>query len=317
MFALCIESSHARGLGHLFRSMRLADRLLARGHDVTFVMNRDSGLSADILREKGFEPILVTFDTLSHWEAEIIERTGDRVWVNDRLDTGRDHAERVKAAGLALVTFDDRGAGAALADLHVAALALDQEEYLGGQHVLRGPEFLILAPEIAAHRRQRVALKKVLVTLGGSDTWGVTPKVMSLLDELGWVATVIVGPAFEHGALLEQFSSTRFAVKKNVPSLVAEMDHHDLAVTGGGITPFEAMATGLPCIIIANEDHEVPVGIALARSGGARFAGHHTMIDRSVFSQPFDLPTMSDAALQFVKTGGIDRVIIALEGLIH
>ena len=42
MFALCVEASHARGMGHLFRALSLAQALEARGAKVQIYVNEDA-----------------------------------------------------------------------------------------------------------------------------------------------------------------------------------------------------------------------------------------------------------------------------------
>ncbi|MEI7605796.1 MAG: hypothetical protein WCJ64_00285 [Rhodospirillaceae bacterium] len=316
MLVLCIESGHARGMGHLFRAMTLADALIARGHEVLFLVN-DDDVSLAILRERGHRTRVVELsEERSDWETAIIRQTGARVWINDRLDTGAGHAGRIKAAGLPLVTFDDRGSGARLADLHVAALAFEDTSELGGRCVLHGVEALVLNPEIAHHRRPRQQLGSLLVSLGGSDTWGATVTVVRLLAERGRGGTVVIGPSFGHHRELEAVLTPAFTLKRGVPSLIEEMSRHDLAVTGGGITPFEANAAGLPCIVVANESFEIPVARALERLGGAVFAGHHIAIDAAVFDRPLPIEAMSRRALAAVTLDGTRRVVEAIERLV-
>ena len=106
-------------------------------------------------------------------------------------------ARAVKDTGIPLVTFDDRGAGASLADLHIAALAFDVDEPLSGKRVVRGLDYLILNAEIARWRRQRTQLQSIMVSMGGSDTYGATVKIVALLRKLGRTATVVIGPGFQ------------------------------------------------------------------------------------------------------------------------
>jgi spore coat polysaccharide biosynthesis predicted glycosyltransferase SpsG len=181
--------------------------------------------------------------------------------------------------------------------------------------VLRGERYLMLNPELARYRRPRSAGNKYIVSLGGADTYGVTPKVMRMLADAGRHATVILGPAFTHFDLLTEELAEGFDIKRNVKSLAEEFDQHDIAVTGGGMTPFEANACGLPCIVIANEDFEIPVGQALARFGAAVFAGHHSSIDRSAFARDIPVAQMSRAALEHIDLGGLPRVVEAVLSL--
>lgn len=316
MFALCIESSHARGMGHFFRALNLAEALANAGQSCIVYLN-DHPPAKQILAERGVaHRTLDVGDLTSNWEALVIAQDGIGLWVNDRLDTTSSHARNVKATGIPLVTFDDRGAGAALADLHVAALAFDAQEELKGARVLRGADYLVLNPQIPQYTRLRHQLFSILVTLGGSDTYGVTVKVVLLLKEMGMIATVVVGPAFTHMALLDDTLTEGFIVKRGVPSMIEEFQHHDLAITGGGITPFEANASGLPCIVIANEMFEIPVGAALQKLGGSLFRGHHESLTLPLLPPDLPLESMSEAGMRNIGLQGTQRVMDAILELV-
>lgn len=315
MFALCIESSHARGMGHFYRALNLAEGLEQAGLPYRIYLN-DHAPSRQILVERGVPHRVVDLDDISgDWETALIRQDGITLWLNDRLDTDIRHAQKIKAAGIPLVTFDDRGSGAALADLHIAALAFDPHEMLGGGKVLRGADYLILNPQIGAHTRERKRLDSILVTLGGSDTYGVTVKVVKSLKEMGLAATIVVGPSFMHMERLDRELTGDFALKRGVPSLIAEFHRHDLAITGGGITPFEANASGLPCVVIANEFFEIPVGEALQRLGGSIFAGHHESLPSPLFDAGLPLEQMSLAGSRNIGLQGTGRVVAALQEL--
>jgi spore coat polysaccharide biosynthesis predicted glycosyltransferase SpsG len=302
-------------MGHLFRALHLADALAATGMRCKFLVNRHEP-SLDIIAQRGHRAEAVDLDDLdSGWEDELVGRERICLWINDRLDTPGRHAKRIKSLGLPLVTFDDRGEGAAWADLHIAALAFDDAEALAGRVVLRGVRYLILDPAIARYKRHRDSLGSIAVSLGGSDTHGATVKVVSLLAAQDRHATVIVGPAFAHHEALAQVMTSNFVLKRGVPSLAEEFSHHDLAVTGGGITPFEASAAGLPCIVVANEPFEIPVGEALERMGVSVFAGFHEDIDPAAFANDLPIAAMSRAAMANVGLEGARRVTQAIMDL--
>lgn len=315
MYALCIESSHARGMGHLYRALNLADGLAQAGMSYTVYLN-DHGPSRQILVEREVPYRIVDLeDFTGDWEAILIKQNGITMWVNDRLDTDVRHAKKIRATGIPLVTFDDRGTGAALADLHIAALAFDMQEPLAGDKVLRGADYLILNPQIGEYMRLRKQLASILVTLGGSDTYGVTVKVVQLLKEMNMSATIVVGPAFMHMDELENILTDEFQLKRGVPSMIDEFYRHDLAITGGGITPFEANASGLPCVVIANELFEIPVGKELQKLGGSVFAGHHDSLPSPLFATDLPLEPMSWAGMRNIGLQGTQRVIGALQEL--
>lgn len=313
MFAICIECSHARGLGHLYRSLTLADELRRRGWPLHFLVNDDS-TAIDLIRNQRYPVDAIDLNNDSNWEEVwLIAHPNVEVWVNDRLNTSKAHASRVKSRGVRLATFDDRGAGAEAADVHVAALAFDDAGSLPGRRVLSGVDYLMLDPELEALRRVRSTANAWLVTMGGSDTWGVTPRVMEKLLSLGQRASIVLGPSFNHmanvDAVLARSPLGFFTVHRGgVPSLAEEMRRHDLAITGGGMTPFQANAMGLPCIVVANEPFEVPVGRALERFGGSVFAGFHQDFDVSVFHRKLPMTQMSRAGIRAIDLRGRERV---------
>lgn len=315
MFALCIEASHQRGMGHLFRMLGFSSLLKARGTPFLFLINADP-VAEKMLAARHCPFRLVDLGASNGWQGELIRRLGITLWVDDRLDTDAFHAREIKASGIPRVTFDDRGPGAALANVNVAGLAFDAREALGGAKVLRGPRYLVLNPEIARYRRRRTGPGSILVTMGGSDTHGATVRVLEILKSAGRGATVVVGPAFAHEAELQSILTEAFTVKRAVPSLFEEFSRHSLAITGGGVTPFEANASGLPCVVVANEDFEIPVARGLAAMGGAVFAGHYCEIDASLLTRELPVAQMSDAALSHIDLHGAERVLDEIRRLL-
>jgi spore coat polysaccharide biosynthesis predicted glycosyltransferase SpsG len=316
MLAICVEASHQRGMGHLFRVLNFCETLIERGMPFRIFINPHASSQALLIQRKlPFESVVLDA-AKNDWQAGLIRKYGIKLWIDDRLNTDIGHAAQVKDCGIPLVTFDDRGTGAVLADLNVMALAFDESEPLQGAKVLRGPQFLVLNHEIEQYRRLRTAVGSIVVTMGGSDTYGVTVEVVKMLKSAGRCATVIVGPAFAHETELVDVLDDGFVLKRSVPSLIEEFSHHALAITGGGITPFEANASGLPCIVIANEDFEISVGQGLARLGGSVFAGHYSAIDEDLFACELPIREMSEAAMAHIDLQGAARVADEIEALI-
>ncbi len=315
MFALCIEASHQRGMGHLFRMLSFSEFLRVRSIPFTFLTNPDA-VAESILAGRNCPYEQVDLQSPDDWQSDIVRRLGIQLWIDDRLDTDARHASHLKACGIPRVTFDDRGLGAAGAELNVAALAFDDAETLTGKKVLSGTRYLVLNREIERYRRSRTGAGSILVSMGGSDTHGATVKVVQILKAAGRSATVVVGPAFRHETELQAALTETFTVKRALPSLVEEFSRHSLAITGGGITPFEANASGLPCVVIANEDFEIPVGRGLAAMGGAVFAGHYSAIDEDLLTLDLPIAQMSDAALAHVDLLGAERVLDEIGGLL-
>lgn len=299
-------------MGHLFRVLNLTKLMRRRGIPHVVLANNDPGV-AEVLRRAKCPFDLIPLGRPAGWETAAIRKHSVTTWIDDRLDTERSHAETVKACGVRLVTFDDRGSGAELADVHFAALAFDASEELGGQLVCRGLEYLILDQAIERYRKHREKIEHVVVSLGGSDTYGITVGLVRFLVRKPWQVRVIMGPSFADEEALRAILPPHFDLKRNVPSLAEEFSTCDLAVTGGGMTPFEANAAGLPCIIVAAEQWEISNARYLASMGSSVFAGYRQSIDETIFDQTLDLSAMSLAGMRGIGTGGSDRVLSVLE----
>jgi spore coat polysaccharide biosynthesis predicted glycosyltransferase SpsG len=310
VIALCIESSHKKGMGHLFRALNIIDYLRENNNSFVVFINEDKTAN-NILDNKRIPYELVNLpDTTRDWETVLIKKYGIDIWINDRLDTCAEHAKNVVKNMVQLITFDDKGSGAEFADIHVAAMIFTEKDKknIKGKKVLHGIKYLILNKEIDKYKRIRDNNESIIVTLGGSDTYGVSVRVLEFLRRFDMPATIVLGPSFEHKKELYQIIDDRYCVKEYIPSLIKECYNYDLAITGGGITPFEANAAGLPCIIIASEAWEIDNGQYLDTLGSSKFAGFRTNFKLPVIKDKKNLERMSDIGIKHIDTNGIDRI---------
>ncbi|AQR96982.1 hypothetical protein [Clostridium saccharoperbutylacetonicum] len=311
MFGICIESSHNRGMGHFFRCINLMKFLDKINEKYIIFINKDS-ISNKYLDNNFIKYRIVDLDDFqSDWESKLIIEYKINIWINDRLDTDIEHAKNVVKNKIKLITFDDRGTGAELSDLNISALVFNNQDNLKGKKVLWGIKYLILNKEIERFKRIRKDLRKIIVTLGGSDTHGVTIDILKFLKRMDLGATIITGPSFEHYEELNNLVENKYRIKKNVPSLINEFYEYDLAITGGGITPFEATASGLPCILVANELHEIEVCSYLQSIGVGIFAGYYKEIDFDDFSNivyKCEIEILSKQGINKVSTNGLENI---------
>jgi spore coat polysaccharide biosynthesis predicted glycosyltransferase SpsG len=303
------------GMGHFFRAINFID-FLKEGNISYIIFINNNEMACKILKERGLKHEIVDLEDFeSGWEKKLISKYGINAWINDRLNTDITHAQYIKEQGIKLVTFDDRGIGATISDIHVAALPIGNEDCLTGKKILTGLEYLILNKEIFRFRRVRKKIENIIVTLGGSDTYGVTIKVARMLKKLNKKATLHIGPSFKHLRELEAEINENFTIIKRVPSLVEVFYEYDLAITGGGITPFEANASGLPCIIIANEVFEIGNGRFLDELGSSVFAGYHKELSHDIFCKDLDIEKMSSKGINTISLNGAENIYREIQSL--
>ena len=309
MFAICIEASHSKGMGHLFRMLNFTKYLKKQNEKFIFIIN-DNDKIKDILKAENTSFEIVKLDDfISNWEPKIIEKYDIKYWINDRLDTNKQHSLNVQNLNVKLITLDNLGSGAKLSDLNICGLFFNKNN-LDGKKILKGVEYLILNDEIDRYRKSRFEINNILVTLGGSDTYGVTIKVLKLLKRYNIKATIHIGPSFKHQEEVHKELTDDYKIITYVPSLIEEFSKYGLAITGGGVTPFEANASGLPCIIIANEIFEIPNGEFLDESKSSKFIGYHENIDEIVFTDlnGLDIKSMSKNGMKTLNTQAVEKI---------
>lgn len=308
MFAICVESSHKKGMGHLFRMINFVKILQKKDEQFIFLIN-DNENSKHVLKKSNILYKTVDLnDFSSSWEMKLIKEYDIKYWINDRLETNIEHTQNILQTKIKLITFDDLGMGAKNSHLNICAL-FDKSD-LEGHKILKGVDYLILNPEIIKYKKKREKLNNILVTLGGSDTYGVTIKVLKILKKNKINATIHIGPSFEHNKELNEEINDEFKVISYVPSLIEEFTKYDLSITGGGITPYEANASGLPCLIIANEIFEIPNAKYLQSIGSSIFLGFHENINESFFNEleKINLSQMSQKGLSTIAVGAIEKI---------
>jgi spore coat polysaccharide biosynthesis predicted glycosyltransferase SpsG len=326
-FLICLEASHQRGMGHLYRGLNLADALRDHGNRVVIVVN-DDARAVEIIRQRGFVTEVVrSYSDGLMWEEPLVKSYTPDWWINDRLDTTPAHGAIIKDSGVRLATFDDHGEGAGLATFNF--LAMEPAPVTRRGNALYGPEYIILNPEIGRLRRKerQGPPRNLLITLGGSDTYGVTPRVVAALsrlpDEMG--VQVAAGPNFRHHRELEaarESAARPVVVMYRVPDLVTVMAEADIVICSGGVTLFEAAALGLPAITIANEPHEITTAAWFEANGTSVYAGFHrddfcgrlTAGLEGLLSDRERLSRIGEKGKLLVDARGLDRVIGLLGG---
>lgn len=299
------------GMGHLFRLMTFARYLEAKKNEFVFIVNDDKH-SLQLLERCGYKYHIVDYDKCGEWEKQLVQKYGVHYWFNDRLNTSDAHGKAVKNTQIKLITFDDNGEGANYADFQIMALPMSDSIVSRARRVLRGIRYLILNEEIDLYKRLRKRVNKICVSMGGTDTYGVTVKVVKILKEHNTPATIIVGPGFMYEHELSGIIDSQYPVVRHPLSLVRMFSEYDIAITGGGITPFEAVASGLPCIIITSENHEVPNGEYLEKIGTSYYAGHRNEIRNDVItravSQKNNIELLSRSGMAQISGEGCENV---------
>jgi UDP-2,4-diacetamido-2,4,6-trideoxy-beta-L-altropyranose hydrolase len=298
------------GFGHLRRCLTLAQELAGRGWRCAFWLTGDQ-LGQQLAAQAGFDVV-----------PGIDRARFDAVVVDDYAVSARQIAAWHGAPACLAVIDDlaDRALGCDLVHNGNANAGMLHYRTAPGCRLLLGPRYAMLRPSFrGVGPRPPGEVRRVLVTLGGSDPQGYTPRVVAqLLERLPQLTIdVIVGPLYQ-GALPE--ASDRVRLHRAPPNVTALMLSADLAVTSGGQTTYELAACGLPAIAICAAENQRGNLTALAAIPTLVLIEDPDRVSDAVSAVAADAALrkrMSSAGQGLVDGRGASRVALALEQVVR
>jgi UDP-2,4-diacetamido-2,4,6-trideoxy-beta-L-altropyranose hydrolase len=310
------EGSNALGMGHVYRSLNLADAL-STWADVHFLTKGDDVATAKMSKRY---PIVRVLNQQA--EYSVLEKTHNATIIVDRLNTEATYMRRLKDICEFLVSFDNCGEGVYETDLAFNVLYHCPLKPGKNTTFYTDPCYAIINPRFSiVNKRENREAPIVLVTLGGADTLGLTPNVIKTLDSMPEIfeMTAVIGPAFNHHKELEETIKgcrKRVDVRHNVVNMWEVMADSDIAVSAGGNTLFELAATGTPTIVLCEELFEVETADRLEANGTCVNLGYakrydHTKLIRFVRELLEDgerRKLMGKAGRKLVDGRGAERV---------
>jgi len=264
--AILTEAGAGVGLGHLRRCQALAVALATVGAEPRTVIGGAAALpddhatgarALDWLREPprviellaAWRPEVVVVDSYAATTEFLTELGG----VVPRVTVVDDLADRELPVALVV------NGGYAAAGL-TYRVRPDTTLLLGPAYALLDPAFAVEPP-----RRPRGAVRRVLVTLGGDAPAARLEAVAAAVRHAAPEASVdvVVGP-YAPGVVS---AGERVTVHRGLASLRPLILAADLAVTGGGVTVYECLASATPVIASCLADNQRPNVDALGRAG--------------------------------------------------
>lgn len=280
------EGNHKQGMGDLWGSIALADKCAKHADEILFVISGGTE-AVEITKEQGYR--LQTINSHSH-EREILRAFHPDVILVNKLNNSPAYIKSIKELTRLVVTIDDAAEGARWADLRINVLYPVPGAVTDLQYVSLRSEFQEIRERAKTIRNE---VRELLVTQGGSDTYGFTPRIIQSLERMTIRphCTVILGPAFRHQVELEEAvkaSTLDLSVVRNARNMAELMWNADLAITAGGLTMFELACVGTPSVVICGERFEVETAARLEEAGAVMNLGFGGEIDYKQVSKAVD-----------------------------
>jgi UDP-2,4-diacetamido-2,4,6-trideoxy-beta-L-altropyranose hydrolase len=243
------------GFGHIRRCLSLAHALRSFKADSTFILDGDTK-AIDIVKSEGYPAALIDGDDFAQTSREVRSRAA-RAVVVDSYSYPASNLKSLKSNGNVLIVLDDLATEFLPVDLVVNGTAGAEDlPYVRDPSVtyLLGSSYILLRPEFEdVVQRSYDSVRRILLTLGGSDTFDLTPRVVE------WVRSVfpdveidvVVGPLSFNRTDIEAAASRLEKVHlHHEPDIGRLMRACDVALSGGGQTTYELAATGTPAVAI-------------------------------------------------------------------
>lgn len=285
---LRVEAGPEVGLGHLRRSLSLADAMKKYDAEAHFLLHPDPRAVA-VVERSGRSGELMN-GAAAFGEEDVREtlaaagKLKTRTVLLDYYDIPVDYVRKLREAGLKVMLRDDLALRALPVEVVVNGNAdaeqLGYRAWVEGTRFMLGPRYAVLAKEYAAPslRRTRPQVGRILLAFGGSDPRGRMPALLERLDRMpeDFEITVIQGPFFDNTREIQETAS-RLRKKVHLvsapDSMAAWIAGADLSVSAAGQTLYELACFGCPAVAFQVAENQQGQLAALVEAGCLRNAG--------------------------------------------
>lgn len=267
------------GLGHVSRSLALAEALSEEGVAALFV-GEFSEQARGLLESAGMEfrapggPVGSEADLAALSQLAAERRALG--FIVDSYAVGASFLASLSARAPLAVLDDFAALGEydCAAVLNMTVSGVSSTYPTGRATLLLGPEYLLARRAVRRLGRKpapSARAERALVALGGVDRHGLTARVLGALAEVGSSLQVRVVLRPGDGALGSvQTALTRFAsaeVLSGLDSLASLYAWADVCVGGGGLMKYETALVGLPTGVLAQTEGEARDVVRCAERG--------------------------------------------------
>jgi spore coat polysaccharide biosynthesis predicted glycosyltransferase SpsG/GNAT superfamily N-acetyltransferase len=257
------------GVGHVMRSLALAEAAVAAGHDVVVAGHFEGSF---LLAQLAAAPVQVLPLPVRMAEGDlqafldVVGRLRPDVVHVDSYAASAQLAELVAASGAqALVsnmedgTFGRRPAEVVIDPTLGAERSVRSQD--GATWLLRGSRYTPLRRQVieAGRREAGQIARSVLVVMGGTDPGGLAPLAVELLARTGLALEVTVIAVDENARRARTAaagSRLSLSVLPPVDGLPAMMSTQDLVISAAGTSVWELCCIGVPAALVLAADNQ-------------------------------------------------------------
>lgn len=245
------------GVGHVVRSVALAEEAVASGHEVTFVGEYGGEFLSHLLETTGAEVRRIARSD----GAALADEAGAVAADVLHLDT-YDELTPPHVPGLLVSNLEDGEFGRRACDLAVDpnfGAETEPTRLVPTRAYLRGSRYTPLRASVVARRGEwqlRDEATRVLVVMGGADPRRLTPRVLDVLGATGLPLQVTAVSARDVEPPADLPPGMRVEVVRPVDDLPALMVQQDLVISAAGTSVWELCCLGVPMALVCAVDNQ-------------------------------------------------------------
>lgn len=249
------------GMGHIMRTLEIAKRMKSFS-EVIYVCKKNKEKYVDgvnFIKKNGFKTIEIEENDMKN---DIVKIKADCI-ITDSYDVDSKYYANLKSVFKISGCIDDEK----ICDYYDVDFIInqniyaDQFEYKTPFKTLKmlGSKYLILRDEFKKKDKKKITnnIKKIMITVGGSDFNNITSKIIGEIIDLDKELFVVIGPGFTNIEEITSMRNDKINLFKN-PKMYKIMENVDLAVSSCGTTLYELLAMGVPTVgIKVSSDQEI------------------------------------------------------------
>lgn len=260
------DGSHSLGMGHVYRSVSIADEIRRRRFG-TVIVTTSPGLDRIIPKRHRIRKITGSPGSIRR----AVRAEDPVVSVIDKLEVSTEELE-ILTSSSPIIGIDYIGRNKRMLGRGINMLY--QKTGLGGKNSFSGFKYAVLNRRMVGLAPIRVSrdVRRVLVMQGGADTRCNTPTIIRALDYIpgNMLVSVVTGISFKCWRELDAAiakSPHRVKTYHNAKNMGSIMLGSDMAVTAGGVSCLELCHLGVPSVIVCGAPFEAETASMLEKVG--------------------------------------------------
>ena len=263
------DANEKIGNGHLQRCLNLAE-VLRNEHEITFVFCNTSNLILEEIKKK-FKIIVLEGNKILLKKAKKIFKNKDHNYlILDDYSVNYSWEKAISHYFSKVLIIGDHLNRKHHCDFYLNQNVIENKikeslikKFLGTKCLL-GPKYALLDKKYFKYARKeknRVSLKNIIISFGGSDKENLTDKVLDVLSQKKFDTfkiKVAIGKNYQYfDDLVKKYrSNKKIFFYKNLKSLASINYNSDLSIGAGGISTWERLCLSLPSVVFLVSDNQ-------------------------------------------------------------